>query len=148
MKNLRIIKIICVVAFCLVTASCSNQTSKADGQEARKQVNKDGFVLIFEEDEYDFGKVDARKEENEFISKDFVFTNDNEKPLIITKADFSCGCVSTKIPDKPILKGEKGIVKVTLDTKQLHGRFTKSVYVKSNAENDVELLRVTGEIKK
>ena len=78
----------------------------------------------------------------------FEFTNKSEKPIIIQKADVSCGCISTRIPDKPIIKGEKGVVEVSVDTKQINGHFKKSVYVKSNAENDVVLLHVKGSVKK
>lgn len=68
--------------------------------------------------------------------------------IIIYKADVSCGCISTKIPDKPIVNGEKGGIEVAVDTKQVSGYFQKSVYVKSNAENDVIFLHVKGSVKK
>ncbi|WP_197027648.1 DUF1573 domain-containing protein [Prevotella sp. 10(H)] len=149
MEKSRIIRIVFMAFLILSFLSCSNKSVKENEEIAKeKKIAKNGFLILFEEDEYDFGSVNANDKDNEFISKEFVFINRNEKPLIITKADASCGCVSTKIPDKPILKGERGIVNVSLDTKQLTGHFTKNVYVKSNAENDVELLRVTGEIKK
>lgn len=102
--------------------------------------------LKFENEKYDFGEINGNDKKS--ITTDFVFTNKNNRPIIIRKADVSCGCISTEIPKKPILKGEKGFIKVTLDVNQLNGHFEKTIFIKSNAENNVELLRVTGTVKR
>lgn len=62
--------------------------------------------------------------------------------------DVACGCLSVDIPKEPILSGEKSIIKVHIDIRKVEGQFNKVVYIKSNAINDLELIRIKGFVKK
>jgi hypothetical protein len=125
--------------------SCGNQSDRENRETTQERKRPEsGFTLHFDEDTLDFGTIDTTREENEFLTKEFIFVNHNDAPIIILRASVSCVCLSVEIPNEPILSGEKGVVKVTLDTKRVNGRFSRSVFVSSNADNDVELLRVTG----
>ena len=43
-------------------------------------------------------------------------------------------------------KNQKGFVNVIFNSKGISGSFTKSIYVKSNADNDVVILKIIGEV--
>lgn len=141
-----------IFVFCIgvLASSCHQKKDSASNTTVAHNATSESekTYLIFEKQEYDFGTVDGNDKTKEFLRYDFVFTNDSERPIIIHKAEVSCGCISTKIPNEPILIGERGVIQVFADTKQLKGHFNKSIYVKSNAENDVALLRVKGSVKK
>lgn len=103
--------------------------------------------LQFDRVSYNFGEVIASEQEDGLISIDFTFVNSSDSPIDITKAIVSCGCVSVRFPQVSIHKGEKGVITVFLNTKLVSGSFRKSVYVESNAENDVEILHISGTIQ-
>ena len=105
-----------------------------------------GAYLSLDKSRYDFGKVNKNK--TPLIPIEFMVENIGKEPLVILKADVSCGCLSTKFSTEPILPGEKSLLMVYIDTKSQEGNFNKSVFIKSNAENDVELIRIVGEVKK
>lgn len=79
---------------------------------------------------------------------DFEIKNSGKLPLVIAKTDVSCGCLSVDCPKDPILPGKKTRLTVHIDTRAQEGRFNKTVFIKSNADNDVELIRIIGEINK
>jgi hypothetical protein len=64
--------------------------------------------------------------------REFVFTNNGTKPLIITNTQGSCGCTVPTSPKEPIAPGAKGIIGVKYATDRV-GAFTKTVTVTSNA---------------
>lgn len=82
------------------------------------------------------------------IPIEFEIENIGKDPLVILKADVSCGCLSVNYPKAPIRPGENAKLIVNVDTKAQEGRFNKIIFIKSNADNDVELIRILGEVKK
>lgn len=94
---------------------------------------------------YDFGNIDQNT--TNVIPVNVEFQNTGKKPLIIYKADVSCGCVSVEFPRKPVHVGKTAIIHIKINTKEQNGYFNKAVFIKSNASNDVELIRITGQIK-
>lgn len=114
-----------------------NVTAEVDSQE--------GPMAGFRSTIYDFGTLKAKR--NPLIVVDFEFTNTGNEPVVILKADVSCGCLSTDYTRTPISPGEGGKVTVMVTTKDQKGEFNKTVFVKSNGANDIELLRVKGYIK-
>jgi len=89
----------------------------------------------------DFGTIDQGSDPFRIAT----FTNTGKKPLHITTCSGSCGCTVPKCPDTPIMPGEKGKMKVRYDTTRT-GRISKTVTVKSNANNGTVTLRVVGMI--
>ena len=89
----------------------------------------EGAGMVFDQETIDYGTIMKNAEGK----REFVFTNNGTKPLIITTAQGSCGCTVPTTPKDPIAPGEKGVIGVKYDTSRV-GAFTKTVTVSSNAE--------------
>ena len=76
-----------------------------------------------------------------------MFTNIGDAPIIIKNIQSSCGCTVPKKPEKPVMPGEKGEIKVSYDTKRVGG-FSKSITIFSNAKNPRKIIKIKGIIKK
>ena len=105
-------------------------------------------ILKFSYIRNDFGvfKTDKKKTINE-INIDYDFQNIGDVPLVISKVDVSCGCLLVDYPGEPIMPKGKGIVKVKVNAIGISGDFNKTLFVRSNATEDIILLRVVGQIK-
>lgn len=69
--------------------------------------------IKFDSEEYDWGMVmDGDK-----VTKIFKFKNTGKEPLIITKANASCGCTVPEWPKDAIAPGKSGEIKVVFDSK-------------------------------
>lgn len=102
-------------------------------------------TLEFEKIKHDFGTISKKKVEK--ITIDFDFINSDSIPVVIFKADVACSCLSVDYPKHPIKSSQKGTIRVVLDTKTQHGIFNRNIFIKSNAKEDVLLLRISGIIK-
>jgi len=100
--------------------------------------------INFDNKKHDFGKIYQNKDSIAVAT--FYFENVGNTPLIILKVTTTCGCTVSEWTKSPIAKNEKGMVKITFHSKGITGKFSKSIYVKSNAENDVVILKVEGEV--
>lgn len=97
----------------------------------------------FEEEIIDYGEI----EQDSNGEKTFVFTNIGDKPLIIEKAKSSCGCTVPEKPEKPVLPGEKGEIKVSYNTHRI-GVFYKSITLTSNTTDKIKVIKIKGVVKK
>lgn len=88
-----------------------------------------GAGMVFDNETIDFGTIPHNSDGN----RQFTFTNNGNKPLIITNTQGSCGCTVPTTPKEPIAPGAKGTIGVKYDTNR-EGAFTKTVTVTSNAE--------------
>jgi hypothetical protein len=77
----------------------------------------------------------------------FSFTNLGAKPAVIEFANAECGCTQPDYNQNPVLKGQKGTIKVTY-TAPNEGQFKKRVTVKYAGEKDVTELVIEGEVIK
>ncbi len=116
-----------------VTASNAQETSKVTkkikASTAKISTPKvDGAGMVFVSETIDYGTV----AHNADGKREFVFTNNGNKPLIITNTQGSCGCTVPTTPKEPIAPGAKGIIGVKYATDRV-GPFTKTVTVTSNA---------------
>ena len=146
--KVNLIQIFGISVFCILLFGCSkNNKSASNDLKIKSNISIDTISDIkFQYKTYDFGKFLSK--EKVFVSCNFEFINEMENPLIIYKADVTCGCISTEIPTHPIKKGDAGTIKVTVDTRKVSGNFSKAIFVKSNSQKeDVILLRVKGAIK-
>ena len=89
----------------------------------------EGAGMVFENETIDYGTIAHNADGN----REFVFTNNGSKPLIITNTQGSCGCTVPTAPKEPIAPGAKGKIGVKYATDRV-GAFTKTVTVTSNAE--------------
>lgn len=100
---------------------------KASKTAAASKIN--GAGMVFENETIDYGTIEHNADGN----RKFTFTNNGNKPLIITNTQGSCGCTVPTTPKEPIAPGAKGTIGVKYATDRV-GAFTKTVTVTSNAE--------------
>ena len=85
-----------------------------------------------------------------FLLKDeaiglFAFSNPGTSPLVIEQVETSCGCTVPEWPQKPILPGKHGEIKVRYDTSQ-PSMFSKTIIVYFNGKNSPAKLTINGSV--
>jgi len=114
---------------CLLTLfSCGHNSIKesitfiADEQSTMRQdIPTDsikGAYLSLDANRYDFGTI--RSKETSEIVIEFEVENLGKIPLVIFKADVSCGCMSVDYPKVPVFPNKREKLRVTIDTKGVH----------------------------
>jgi hypothetical protein len=102
----------------------------------------EGAGMVFENETIDYGTI----EHNAEGKREFVLTNNGNKPLIISNTQGSCGCTVPTTPKDPIAPGAKAVIGVKYDTNR-PGPFTKTVTVTSNAEGTpTKVLTIKGTV--
>jgi Protein of unknown function (DUF1573) len=91
---------------------------------------------------YNFGAIT----EGEKVEYSYRFKNTGTNPLVIFSASASCGCTVPEKPEKPILPGETGFIKVVFNSAGKHGHNEKDINVASNANPSFPALKLTGEV--
>ena len=127
-KNMK--KTIILIAFALISSIGFAQ-------------NGPKIVFSAPENTIDYGKV--TKTENG--TRDFVFTNTGNAPLIITNVLSTCGCTVPIKPGEPIMPGKTG--KITVKYNMAPGPIRKTITVESNAVNYEDgrvALKIKGEV--
>lgn len=104
--------------------------------------------IKFDEPEYDWGTVmDGDK-----VTKIFKFKNTGKEPLIITKANATCGCTVPDWPKEAIAPGKSGEIKVVYDSKgkgAVGGREdSKRVTITANTDPADTYLNIKGKVDK
>lgn len=79
------------------------------------------------------------------VTVTYHFTNDGDKPLVISNVTTSCGCTEAKWTEEPIPAGGKGEVTAIFDAEAI-GRFYKEVGVYCNASSTPIYLGFNGEV--
>lgn len=100
-------------------------------------------VIVFETKDHDFGNI---KEEDGRVSYEFVFENQGNAPLVISKVQASCGCTTPNWTKNPVEPGQKGKITVTYNPSGRPGKFSKSITVQSNATTERERLMIKGDV--
>jgi hypothetical protein len=101
-----------------------------------------GAKIDFKNEVHDYGKI--KYGANGTCT--FEFTNTGNAPLIISKAQGSCGCTVPSWPKEPIAPGAKAVITVKYDTKR-PGPINKNVTITSNAVNEPnKVIRIKGEV--
>lgn len=102
----------------------------------------EGAGMVFDAETIDYGTI----EHNADGARQFSFTNNGNKPLIITNTQGSCGCTVPTTPKEPIAPGAKGVIGVKYATDRV-GAFTKTVTVTSNAAGQAtKVLTIKGTV--
>ncbi|MGC4040499.1 MAG: DUF1573 domain-containing protein [Flavobacterium sp.] len=137
-------KMILFAAFAFFSLAANAQTAKKTATKKEAKAAKiDGAGMVFETETIDYGTVSYDSDGN----REFVFTNNGNKPLKIESAVGSCGCTIPTVPKDSIFPGKKGIIKVHFDTKRAGQSFTKLVTVKSNAAGqETKVLTIKGNV--
>ncbi|TRX22736.1 DUF1573 domain-containing protein [Flavobacterium franklandianum] len=111
------------------TTKITKKTTKTTKATTPALPKVEGAGMIFVSETIDYGTVAA----NSDGKREFVFTNNGNKPLIITNAVGSCGCTVPTYSKEPIAPGAKGVIGVKYDTSRAGQPFTKTVTITSNA---------------
>lgn len=99
--------------------------------------------IKFDQTSHNFGKI----KKGVHKSVIFNYTNLGNKPAVIEFANAECGCTQPEYNQNPVLKGQKGSIKVTY-TAPNEGQFKKRVTVKYAGEKEVTELIIEGEVIK
>lgn len=98
--------------------------------------------MEFTEAVYDFGTIP----EGPDATCKFVFKNTGKEPIIVQKAQASCGCTVPSYQQSPVFPGDKGTIDVAYHTKGKPNAFSKTITVVSNAGTKV--LTIKGTVEK
>ncbi len=136
---------------------CANKKQDANLLDAAKLVanpiGADGKIsgdtsyipkIHFTETEFDFGN---KIMEGEVVTHIFKFKNYGTAPLIISKAETSCGCTASEFSTEPVAPGAEGKIKITYDSNGRPGSFQKSVEVIANTLPNETKLLIIGDVK-
>ena len=82
-----------------------------------------------------------------YVYQYLIFSNKGKTPLVIYDVKASCGCTVPTWPKAPIKPDGKSLIKVDFETKKQKGVFTKTIFVESNANEDVILLKLKGKVE-
>lgn len=139
MKKIILFAVLALAGMTTVNA----QTTKPAATSKTTQTPKvDGPGMLFENETIDYGTIPH----NADGKREFVFTNNGNKPLVIESTQGSCGCTVPTKPEKPIQPGEKAVIGVKYATDRV-GQFTKTVTVKSNAAGqETKVLTIKGNV--
>jgi tetratricopeptide (TPR) repeat protein len=101
--------------------------------------------IYFSEDSWDFGEITA----DELPTHIFKFKNIGDEVLVIEGTKVSCeSCIDPVISTKELNPGEEGELKITVNSLDMIGRFTKRIYVESNDPvNPRTIITVSGFIR-
>ena len=104
-----------------------------------------GPSIYFPEDSWDFGEITP----DELPTHIFKLENIGDEVLIIKEAKVSCGsCIDPLISTKELNPGDSTELKITVNSLDMIGRFTKRIYVESNDPvNPRAVITVSGFIK-
>ncbi len=105
-------------------------------------VNQASFK--FETEEHNFGTIT----QGESVTYEFKFSNTGNEPIIITKAEGSCGCTVPVYPKEPIMKGQTSVIKVTFNSAGKMGVQDKTVTLTSNAKQNPMIIHMKGTVEK
>jgi hypothetical protein len=128
MKKIFLLAMLTILGTTISNAQETSKKSKKAKTTAAALPKVDGAGMVFENETIDYGTVAHNADGN----RQFVFTNNGNKPLIITNTQGSCGCTVPTTPKEPIAPGAKGVIGVKYATDRV-GPFTKTVTVTSNA---------------
>jgi hypothetical protein len=133
MKKIVLLAMLTVFGVATSNAQAKKAPAKAAATPAKKETaatpKVEGAGMVFENETIDYGTIPH----NADGKREFVFTNNGTKPLIITNAQGSCGCTVPTYPKEPIAPGAKAVIGVKYATDRV-GAFTKTVTLTSNAE--------------
>ncbi len=134
MKKILLLATLAIFSVTSVTAQTKTKkatktvAAKVEAPKTAKTPAIEGAGMVFENETIDYGTIPH----NADGKREFVFTNNGNKPLVIESTQGSCGCTVPTTPKDPIAPGAKGVIGVKYATDRV-GPFTKTVTIKSNA---------------
>jgi len=141
MKKIVLLAVLTVFSIATTNAQ-AKKTAKKEAAPTKTEAKVEGAGMAFESETIDYGTIPH----NADGKREFVFTNNGNKPLIITNAQGSCGCTVPTYPKEPIAPGAKAVIGVKYATDRV-GAFSKTVTLTSNAEGQAsKVLTIKGTV--
>ncbi|MCL6495840.1 MAG: DUF1573 domain-containing protein [Ignavibacterium sp.] len=104
-----------------------------------------GASLFLPENQFNFGKV----KEGTTVSHTFELVNKGSDILEIKDVRTSCGCTAALVSSSTLKPGEKGTLKVDLDTKGRQGKMSRTISIVSNdSEQSTKVITIYAEVLK
>lgn len=148
MKKLSLLFVLASFSVMAISFRTGTPTNPSDGiithslGKSGKSLKGDDRPMKWETTQHDFGAI----EQNKPVTYEFVFTNNSNEPMILTKVKPSCGCTATDYPEEPIQPGETAGIKATYNAKAI-GKFKKTLVVNTNVPYGESVLTIFGEVK-
>jgi hypothetical protein len=122
-----------------------DDSAKLAGQKAKEEeAMKNATTVQMIDSVYNFGSIT----EDEKVEFSYRFKNTGTNPLVVFDAHASCGCTIPEKPEKPILPGETGFIKVVFNSSgKKNQHIEKDINVSSNVSPSFPVLKLTGEVK-
>jgi hypothetical protein len=129
------LRILFIISFILI--SCGNHEERNMKGKPKIPVteNLDASGIVFIREMHNFGNLKA----GEIVSFSFVFVNNGIKPVVINKANATCGCIKVKFDNKEINQGEKSAIEVIFNTSGEWGNQLKMIEVETSSGEKKEL---------
>ncbi|MBK8610914.1 MAG: DUF1573 domain-containing protein [Chitinophagaceae bacterium] len=130
----------------VLIVSCDNSRKDKTNKDKENQAvlaAKDSTTVQIIDSAYDYGKVT----DGEKVAYNYRFKNSGNKPLVIISASSTCGCTIPEKPEKPVMPGEIGFIKVVFNSKGKVGSTHKLITVESNANPPFPELLLTGTVE-
>ena len=132
-----------IITLTVLSCDVRRKDKIADDASTQKALAlKDSTTVQIIDSAYNFGKVT----DGEKVQYSYRFKNTGSKPLVIVDASASCGCTVPQKPEKPIMPGEIGFIKIVFDSKGRVGSAHKTITVISNANPEFTPLILTCEL--
>ena len=139
-------KLLYIGLFALLIVACQSNKQGQLGNDTGDSlkavsagISNSGAVLKFDTVYFDLGSlpIDAPNQ-----TRDFLFANNGNKPLVIEKVESSCSCLDIEYPKEPIAPGKRSKITMTLKMKEIcSGQFYRSAEVYSNgSEEPIEII--------
>lgn len=142
MKKILLLAAIAFFGVATTNAQTTKTAAKKPATAKTETPKVDGAGMTFESETIDYGTIPHNADGN----RQFVFTNNGNKPLVIESTQGSCGCTVPTKPEGAIAPGAKGVIGVKYATDRV-GAFTKTVTVKSNAVGqETKVLTIKGTV--
>ncbi len=143
-----------VLPFTLLACNVKRKDKISDGSKtdsliqvqqknAQETAMKNSTTVQLIDSAYNFGTIT----EGEKVEYFYKFKNTGTNPLVIFNATASCGCTVPEKPEKPILPGETGFLKVVFNSTGKHGHNEKDINVASNVTPSFPVLKLSGDVK-
>jgi len=129
-----------------VNKTAAAETPSATLKMAPAEAAPNGAVsadaMKFENETHDFGTIP----EGPAAEYEFVFKNTGKEPIVIQRAQPSCGCTTPSYSKDPVLPGKNGTIKASYGTQGRPNAFTKTITVVTNVGTKV--LTIKGNVEK
>lgn len=125
----------------LLVAACQSnrqgQQSQGSGDSlntVRADISKNRPHINFDTIYFDLGSLPIDGPDQ---TRDFLFVNDGNAPLVIEKIEASCPCLDIVYPKEPIASGGRSKITMTLKMGELSsGQFYRSAFVYTNGPEE------------